>query len=187
MQSPFTKSQRPVLIVLHLYWTITESVTIQVKLRIIFKVIFDPCFSPKINVVFSSEILISLNDCTISLETAYFVPLESQRFPLAWNCYFARHCCIYLGLAKHTLTVFGLCGSCYLTDYGSARVHYCRTGSVWINTNTCIHCHVLYKKTIGIPSSSAHCLWSFLVSVSWTPFFASSKTIVVSFIYIYII
>ena len=53
LQSPFTKSQRPVFIVFHLYWTVTESGTTQMKLRIIFQVIINPCFFLKIN-VFSS-------------------------------------------------------------------------------------------------------------------------------------
>ena len=44
--SPLTKSQFPVLIVFHLYWTVAESGTTQIKIRIIFWVIFNPCFSP---------------------------------------------------------------------------------------------------------------------------------------------
>ena len=50
LQSPFTKSQQPVFIVLHPYWTVTESGTTQMKLRIIFQVIINPCFFLKINV-----------------------------------------------------------------------------------------------------------------------------------------
>ena len=53
LQSPFTKSQQPVFIVFHLYWTVTESGTTQMKLRIIFQVIINPCFFLKINVLSS--------------------------------------------------------------------------------------------------------------------------------------
>ena len=53
LQSPFTKSQRPVFIVFHLYWTVTESGTTELKLRIIFQVIINPCFFLKINVLSS--------------------------------------------------------------------------------------------------------------------------------------
>ena len=53
LQSPFTKSQRPVFIVFHLYRTVTESGTTQMKLRIIFQVIINPCFFLKINVLSS--------------------------------------------------------------------------------------------------------------------------------------
>ena len=52
LQSPFTKSQQPVFIVFHPYWTVTESGTTQMKLRII-QVIINPCFFLKINVLSS--------------------------------------------------------------------------------------------------------------------------------------
>ena len=42
--------QSPFFIVLFLYLTVTESGTVQIKLRMIFQVILNTCFSPKIKV-----------------------------------------------------------------------------------------------------------------------------------------
>ena len=47
--SALTESQLPICIVLHLFWMVTLSRTIQVKLRIIFQVKDNPCLSPEIN------------------------------------------------------------------------------------------------------------------------------------------
>lgn len=47
--SALTESQLPICIVLHLFWMVTLSRTIQVKLRIIFQVKVNPCLSPEIN------------------------------------------------------------------------------------------------------------------------------------------
>ena len=42
--------QSPFFIVLFLYLTVSESGTVQIKLRMIFQVILNTCFSPKIKV-----------------------------------------------------------------------------------------------------------------------------------------
>ena len=89
--SPLTKSQFPVLIVFHLYWTVAESGTTQIKVRIIFWVIFNPCFSPKIKEIpyikWSIMALSGIVYCT------YIIPKVCATC-LKWSTCFKRSICM---------------------------------------------------------------------------------------------
>ena len=89
--SPLTKSQFPVLIVFHLYWTVAESGTTQIKVRIIFWVIFNPCFSPKIKEIpyikWSIMALSGIVYCT------YIIPKVCDTC-LKWSTCFKQSICM---------------------------------------------------------------------------------------------